>query len=167
MPLCNDLTTGKVGSPLQRLRQGWVDFLGRWPWHWFCTFTFDPRHSNSPRGLVHPEKALKAFGLFVNNLNCELFGQNWKRRGDGVYFVIALEPHKSGILHIHALPGSSVDLNAMALRVTWKEWWFQHFGIAGIEKPKDAGDVQGYCSKYVIKGGELEISANLKSMAVQ
>jgi hypothetical protein len=132
----NQFDTASIGgtvSPLQQLRQGWVDFLGRWEWHWFCTLTFDPERSNSPNGSVHPEKALKCFRRFVNELNCTLFGKNWKRRGEGVYWVVALEPHKSGLLHIHALVGASVNLNDALYRSTWKEWWYQQFGRAKVE----------------------------------
>ncbi len=102
---------------------------------------------------------------FINNLNSELFGKNWKRRGDGVFFVLALEPHKSNVLHMHALLGAVTDLNNMALRVHWKEWWYREFGIARIEQPKDAGDVQGYCTKYVVKGGDINLSDTLERHA--
>lgn len=151
-----------LGHPVARLRQGWVEFLGRWQWDWFCTFTFDPAKHSSPNGMVHPEKGVKAFRLFVNELNCELYGRNWKRRDEGVHYALALEFHKSGILHLHALVGAERDLNEVALRTAWKEWWYEHFGIARIERPNDSNNVRGYCSKYVAKGGDLLLSENLR-----
>jgi hypothetical protein len=164
---CVDADGGIPRWALSPLRLAWIEFLGRWDWHWFCTFTFDPKHARTPQGLVHPEKTIKAYRFFVNSLDCSLFGKNWKRHGEGVFSVLALEPHKSGIVHLHALMGAVVNLNEVAMRVEWKEWWFKHFGIARIEEPKDAGDVGGYCTKYVSKGGELVLSDSLRPMAVQ
>lgn len=45
---------------------------------------------------------------------------------------------------MHALMFAAVNLNLTASRVGWKKWWYQHFGIARIEGPKDVGGVQGY-----------------------
>ncbi len=149
------------------LHQAYVELLSRFEWHWFCTFTFDPKKHSSPNGFIHPEKAFKAVMLFIHKLNSAIYGKNWKRRGDGVHWAIALEYHKSGILHLHALIGDVRNLNEIASRVGWKEWWYREFGIARIEEPKDAGGVQGYCTKYVVKGGEIELSSNLVNRASQ
>ena len=97
----------------------------------------------------------------MNDLNRTLFGKRWKQHGDGVHYAVALERHKSGILHLHALIGSKENLNTSASRVDWKEWWYRNFGIARIEEPTEQNGVAAYCTKYVVKGGEIELSDNL------
>lgn len=164
---CADAAADPQLHPIRRLQNGWVCFLSRWTWDWFCTFTFDPKKHSSPNGLIHPEKATKAFRLFVHELNTRLYGKNWKRRDESVHFALAVEFHKSGVIHMHALIGAERDLNEVARRMEMKEWWYENFGIARIEKPDDAGDVQAYCSKYVVKGGEIVLSDNLRSTVRQ
>jgi hypothetical protein len=50
-------------TPLDRQahRDAWIDFLGRWEWEWFCTFTF--------RDMVHPEAADKRFRVLISQAN--------------------------------------------------------------------------------------------------
>lgn len=151
--------------PTNLLRKSWIELLSRWHWQWFCTFTFDPEKHRSRNGSIHPEKAAGAFTYFFHNLNSELFGKNWKRRGEGVFFVRTLEPHKSGVLHIHALVGGLGDSIAVELRVYWERWWRSEYGLARIEPPKSAGAVQAYCTKHVVKGCDIELSDTLKRHA--
>lgn len=41
-------------------------------------------------------------------------------------------------------------------------WGFHHFGIARIEEPKEQNGVAAYCTKYTVKGGDIELSDTLK-----
>jgi len=75
--LGNQYVDANRGTPRQALlplRLACIDFLGRLQWHWFCTFTFDPKHAKTPQGLIHPEKAVKAFRFFVrtDSMSCVL-----------------------------------------------------------------------------------------------
>lgn len=144
------------------ISQSWSVFLSRYKWDWFCTFTF--------REPVHPERAAKAFRYFCNRLNTEIHGANWRRRRDGgVFWVRALEYQKRDVIHYHALMGDVEDLNARTRRLYWMDWWNapQHFGYAKIELPNGHGAVANYVAKYVAKGGEIDVSENLRSYAAQ
>lgn len=149
------------GLPLS-LTEAWATFLSRYHWDWFCTFTF--------RESRHPEAAAKAFRYFANELNKSIHGKHWQRRSDGgVYWVRALEWQRREVIHYHALMGDVEDLNAKARRLEWMDWWNHptRFGFAKIELPETRYAVANYCSKYVAKGGEVDVSANLRSYAEQ
>lgn len=151
-------------AKLDAPRRAWADLLMRQPWHWFCTLTFKPKHDGRGGG-IHPEKARKAFALFLSTLNRELYGPRWYKPGNkargGLVWANGTEFHKDGRVHFHALVAcAQVDLNELARRLDWMDWWFEKFGIARIEPPDTQEDVCGYISKYVVKGGEVELSDN-------
>lgn len=151
-----------VDGPPASLAEAWSIFLSRYTWDWFCTFTF--------REPTHPEAAAKAFRYFTNELNKRVHGRNWQKRQDGgVYWVRALEWQRRDVLHYHALMGDVEDLNARTRRLEWMDWWNlpQHFGFAKIELPIARVAVANYVSKYVTKGGEVDVSDNLRSYAEQ
>lgn len=136
----------------------------REPWHWFATLTFKPTREGRRHGGVHPEAAGKAFGLLVSEINTELFGKRWrevKRAQGGLVWANGTEFHRDGRIHFHALVSCpQVDLNAVARRLSWMDWWRDKFGFARIEQPVSNEDVCGYVSKYVSKGGEVDFSQN-------
>lgn len=148
-------------------RQAWADLVQRQTWHWFCTLTFRPQFEGA-RGGVHPEKGNKAFRLLLSTINRELYGTRWYKRRladgrmhDGLVWALGTELHKSGRIHFHALLACQErDLNELARRLTWMDWWHEHFGIARIEPPRSQDDICGYVSKYVAKDGEVDLSAN-------
>lgn len=150
-------------SKLDRPRQAWADLLMREPWHWFVTLTFRIKHEGRGGG-IHPEKASKAWHLFVNSINEELYGRRWrKKRGDqgGIVWALGEEFHKDGRIHFHALASCTEgDLSAFTRRLAWMDWWYREFGIARIYPPDSQDDVCGYVSKYVVKGGEVDFSSN-------
>ena len=139
----------------------YAELLLRQRWQWFATLTFRPAHEGKAGG-VHPEKADKAFRFFVSKINRECFGKNWHRRPHGgVQWARGQEFHKSGAIHFHALLAApECDLNALTRRMDWVDWWWREFGIARIEPPKSQEEICGYVSKYVVKDGEVDFSAN-------
>lgn len=144
----------------EQLAAAWAVFLSRFAWQWFCTFTF--------RESPHPEAADKLFRLFVGEINVSLHGQRWRHHhGGGVYWVRALEWQKREVLHYHALMGDVEDLNASERRLKWMDRWNELAGFAKIERPNGVGAVSNYVSKYVAKGGEIDLSRNLRSYAEQ
>lgn len=141
------------------LRDAWVELLSRYPMQWFCTLTFaDP---------VHPERAFKTFRKWVNELNRSLYGKRWQERGQGVYWVLAWEYQVRGVLHFHALIGDTEALNNRARRLTWMDRWSELVGFARIEEIKDRVAVDHYVTKYVVKGGQIDVSESLTSFAQQ
>jgi hypothetical protein len=140
---------GSAKDATRALRDDWVVFLRRWTWQWFCTFTF--------RDMVHPESANKRFHLFVSKINRELYGQRWFKKGKGVLWVRALEYQRRGVIHYHALFAGVHDLR----RLTWMDTWNELAGFARIEAIRDTMAVRRYVSKYVVKGGELDLGGPL------
>jgi hypothetical protein len=138
-------------TPVDRdaLRDAWIALLGRWEWEWFCTFTF--------RDLVHPEAADKRFRVLLSQANRVLYGVRWHKHGEGIRWVRALEYQKRDVIHYHALLAGVQDLR----RLTWMDRWYDMAGIARIEPITTPDAVVRYVSKYVVKGGEIELSPNL------
>jgi hypothetical protein len=138
-------------TPLDRagLRDAWIALLGRWEWEWFCTFTF--------RDLVHPEAADKRFRVLISQANRVLYGHRWHKKGQGMRWVRALEYQKRDVIHYHALMAGVKDLR----RLTWMDRWHELAGYARIEKIDTADAVVRYVSKYVVKGGEIDLGGPL------
>lgn len=145
------------------LTEAWRVLLSRYPLNWFCTFTFTED--------VHPERAVKLFRLFIKRLNRDLYGSHFERRGiAGVYWVLAWEYQKRGVLHFHALIGAEQDLNTRARRFDYMKLW-ESFGppagFSRIEAIESQEAVQKYVTKYVAKDGQLDLSDSLRSFAQQ
>ena len=138
-------------TPLDRegLRDAWIALLGRWEWEWFCTFTF--------RDMVHPEAADKRFRVLISQANRVLFGTMWYKRNQGLRWVRALEYQKRDVIHYHALMAGVQDLR----RLTWMDRWHELAGYARIESFESAAAVARYVSKYVVKGGEIDMGGPL------
>jgi hypothetical protein len=74
--------------------------------------------------------------------------------------VIALEPHKSGSMHGHAL----LDVGGLSMGDIKRlhPLWFDRHGYVRLEEPHSQEDVSGYCGKYMAKDlGELIFSREL------
>jgi len=149
--------------PSNRLAVAWQSFISRYPMNWFCTFTFTED--------VHPERATKLFRLLIKRLNQDLYGKHFERRGEpGVFYVLASEYQRRGVLHFHALIGAVEDLNNRARRLDYMDIW-ERFGppagFSRIEQINDQAAVQHYVTKYVTKGGQIELSKSLNSFTRQ
>lgn len=139
------------------LQQAWLQLLERYVWQWFATMTF--------RDIVHPEAADKLWRVWISKLNRFLYGPRWYQKGQGVYWVRALEYQRRGVIHFHALLADVGDLNHRAKRLYWMDVWNDLAGYARIEKPGSVELVSRYVSKYVLKEGEIEVSNNLRDYA--
>lgn len=147
-----------------QLQEAWADFVNDFPWQWFVTLTF--------RDEVHPEKAMKLFRVWIRALNYYLFGKSATRKGRSVYYVVAHEYQKRGVLHFHALIGADIalteritfggDKSDLGCLMYWNELWYSMAGICRVEEIKSKEAVANYISKYVIKDGQIDVSANLK-----
>lgn len=145
--------------PLPTIQQGWVDLLNRWRFNWFCTLTF--------RDHTHPEAALKRFSVWISKINEELYGKRYYKRGQSIYWVNAIEFQKRGVIHFHALLGAPENLNHKVRRLKFMDIWYDLAGIARIEEIEDDEAVYKYVSKYVAKGGEIDVSPNIKEFVQQ
>lgn len=96
-----------VGEVLRRAR---VDFLARWPWDWFVTFTF--------RDPVHPEAADKGFREWISRVSECRRRRVWF---DGVAAVRALELQRRGVIHFHARLAGVGKLSYRQARDAWRE----------------------------------------------
>ena len=141
------------------LRNAYAEFIDRWPWQWLCSLTFE--YSK------HPESAKKSFHYWIKKLNREIYGCRAQKRNQSIFWVLAMEPHKSGNIHFHALLGDVVDLNESCSRKKAHDLWY---GIAGINHidPIDENSerVSSYVCKYVTKGGELYFCDHLEQFGV-
>ena len=133
------------------VRDGWIALLSRYSWDWFVTITF--------RGdYVHPESADKRWRLWCSILNRQLYGPRWYKKGKEIHWVRALELQKRGVIHYHALMTHPHDLNQLFSRMGQVNDLETIAGFSRIYPPRCNEAVTRYCAKYVIKGGELDVS---------
>lgn len=144
----------EVQLPGRPLVRPWVEFLSRWSWEWFGTFTFKGEY-------IAPEAADKRWRVWVSQANRELYGPRWWKRGRGIRWVRALEMQRRGVLHYHALLGGVQDLNPLG----WMDRWENlDTGMARIGRVESTAAVTAYVSKYVVKGGELDLGGPLRQL---
>ncbi|QJP48337.1 hypothetical protein HKJ31_05785 [Xylella fastidiosa subsp. multiplex] len=159
--LCQLLTTQFNQSGVRLQSQAYADLLRRSSWQQFWTLTFRPTKSGS-NGSMHPEAADKAFRFFVSSINRSLYGRVWSKRPHcGIQWARGQEWHRDGRLHFHAVVAApDEDINRLISRYEWHEFWYREFGRNRIEAPRSQMDITGYVSKYVSKGGEVDVSRN-------
>lgn len=139
------------------LHDAWRDLIASQDWQWFVTFTFKEE--------IHPESADKLYRVWINKLNRAIYGKRWRNRKPfGVKHVRALEWQKRGVLHYHSLIANV----GFEDREHWAEVW-QKLGLdskAGFiridQYDESKGGAEAYLSKYVTKGGQIDISDNFK-----
>jgi len=98
--------------------------------------------------------------VLVSKINRSLFGTRWHRRKEGIRWVRAIEMQKRGVLHYHALIAGQ-GLQRLR-RLTFMDEWDELAGYARIEPLRSSQAVYSYISKYVIKGGEIDIGGNFE-----
>lgn len=139
----------------------WVDLLSRYEWAWFATFTF--------KEAIHPEAADKKFRYWVAQLGESYLGGNWRRKAARApQWVRGLEWQKREVLHYHALiTNLPRDYISFPWRMFFCAVWrnLDNGGLARIDQCDGQGAVYSYLSKYVAKGGEIDISATLPNFA--
>jgi len=148
-------------SKSQQMHSAWVDLLSEFHWQWYITHTF--------RESVHPERADKLWRLWCSKINRELYGPRWFKKNKSVYWVRAIELQKRDVIHFHGLMSGIDALN----QFEWMENWLNLDGIGtgigltgisriyNIDKGESTDAVISYVSKYVSKGGEIDLSPNM------
>ena len=188
--------TGAVRLGSASVCEGWADFLGRYQWDVFATLTYSGSvwadekvlknfrvwlfrwqvQEAVSRGLckVTSEERQDGYGRVVSKR--KRYRGPWMnnyRKGRGrPTWVLGIEPHKTGKLHAHAVIRWSSLLPDLDRGLGYRLWTSPPpkgfgFGLfARIEPPKCPGDVAGYVSKYVVKGGELVLSPNFDAASL-
>jgi len=138
--------------------EAWCQFIGKFePYCWYSTLTF--------KYEVTQARADKQFYRWIRIANEMLHGKRYRVKGLGVSWVKAIERQRRGVLHIHALIGGEVwRLRRFTFMDVWREGAyfsngkrFQANGFAKIEKYDSKLGAKHYVSKYVAKGGEVDI----------
>ena len=133
------------------VREAYSEWISTEPFDVFLTVTSAKRTS--------PEAMLKRTRYIITRWACELYGPNAKRSGRTFEGVIAIERHKSGNPHSHALfrapvPGDSLPLGTFQDIATDTGGWCR------VEAPRSQADVSAYCAKYLLKEGEFFFTPN-------
>jgi len=140
------------------LNEAWALFIGKFEYCLYCTFTF--KHE------VSQYKALRQFfrylRLFINE---PLYGNNYRKHGSGVNYVVAIERQRRGVIHLHVLIGGNAwKLKRLMLMHIWHQGAtlengkrFYPNGFAKIEEYNSKLGAKYYIGKYVGKGGEIII----------
>lgn len=119
----------------RRLRESWASFLGRYPWSWWATFTFE-----------------EEFKSFTARRRLENFFTTIERKVHRRVPAFVAEEWTLGrpdVPHYHALIGDVSDLS----RAYWWSQWFHRRGNgrAQILPYEVAKGARYYLTKYVIK----------------
>ena len=146
--------------PRRDLRAAWASYLTTYPWQWFVTLTF--------KDEVHPEAARKRYGRWIDYVNRQAYGSRYRKRTKGVFWALAAEPQKRGVLHYHALVGDVENLNNRVSRKDARNRWYEIEGIGRVDPiTHTMGAVTNYVSKYITKGGDIELSESLADVRSQ
>jgi hypothetical protein len=102
------------------------------------------------RDAVSDGTLCRRYGFIVQQVNRNLFGNNWRRQGVGISHVYAVEPQQRGVPHIHAVWDAEFvpyDLiHSIAKRIS---------GYAWIEPVSSSSGVGHYVTKYAVKSGQV------------
>jgi excisionase family DNA binding protein len=119
-----------------KLENAWSEFLGRIPWQFFATLTFDPARRES----VGAELASKeAFGWLC------LVAYLCRRP---IAWAYAVECSRNGFWHAHALIEGAGDPNLETLKSTWH----MRNGQADLARVYDVPGVALYTAKGAAQG---------------
>jgi len=138
------------------LKDEWINFIKRFePFYLYVTLTFkDPKH---------PESADKAFFRWIRYINECLYGRRYREKKKGVTWIKCMEYQKRDVIHFHCLIGDP-HLDKSMIWDFMKAWETDCHrskelvnGYARIYEYNAARGAVNYCSKYVLKGGEIDI----------
>jgi len=154
-PESNPSTVQKLPSH-GSIQEAWAEFIKRFePYKWYVTLTFkDPKH---------PEAADKAFFRWIRHINESLYGRRYREKKKGVTWIKCMEYQKRDVIHFHCLIGDPhlKKLKRLDFMEAWKCGCYRNKelvnGFARIVQYNATRGAVNYCSKYVLKGGEIDI----------
>jgi hypothetical protein len=114
-------------------------------WKIFITLTFKDPTSG--------DVANWQFRRLLQVLNKDAFGKRYVRKVGHSYFsyAVATEYQRRDVIHFHALADKPINMNVV------HSYWNHAAGWAWIEPVKNLDQVTSYCSKYCVKGGQVEV----------
>ena len=121
-------------------------------WAEWIPHLFQPRQflTLTSKDPVSEAALCRRYGFIVQQVNRNLFGNNWRRQGNGISHVYAVEPQQRGVPHIHAVWDQEFvpyDLiHSIANRIS---------GYAWIEPVTSDSGVGHYVTKYAVKNGSV------------
>jgi hypothetical protein len=154
-PTAQQLIEGYREHPKYLRRVAYGEFISRWPWEWFVTFTFSED--------IHPNAAFKKVRVWTSKLAASIYGRHWYKNG-GLYWVCAEEYQKQGRIHFHLLLAGVRETR----RLTWMDKWANldlKTGWARIEAVESNKGTSHYLAKYLGKDGQVYFSHNLKDIS--
>lgn len=125
-----------------------ADWIGQEPFDLFITVTAATR--------THPEAMLKRSLFVIHLFNKFLWGNNYQRKGLRFEGVIAIERQRNGNPHSHTLlrqPPAAAGFSPPI--VAFQQLASETGGFCKVEIPRNQEHIVRYCSKYIVKGGEL------------
>lgn len=137
------------------LLSAWGELLSVHPWDLFCTFTYSDSVWSTEKvardfKTMHYRAAAETLGRSRHN---KAFKRLHKQEQLPPY-ILAIEPHKSGTLHAHALIGISdpkgvranSTLTKTLLQKTWKDN-IRHAGFTSITPVRETSSASAYMVK--------------------
>jgi hypothetical protein len=132
-----------VRNELANITANWI--YGLREWNTFITLTF--------KNETALDTANKLFIRLISILNEECFGKHYTRLVKHSYFsyVQGIEYQKRDVIHFHVLIDRPV--NFQRIHKLWNAW----AGFVWTEIVMDQYKVTRYVSKYICKGGEINV----------
>jgi len=121
----------------------WLYKLADWKIYFTLTFR-DPR----PGDVCD-----RFYRRLVQFLNRDAFGNRYVRKVGHSYFsyVLATEYQKRDVIHFHGLTDKPINFDLL------HTYWNRVAGFAWVQPIRSVDDVTHYCSKYCVKGGQVNI----------
>lgn len=142
-PAADWKTRNRIGQ--ENLRRAWDDYLGRFPWEWFCTLTFDPKRANCTRDKVDRE----AFDW------CNLTARTLRKP---IGWVYAPERSRGGAWHAHVLMTGGIERRDLK---SCEGVWRARNGLLDIRSVWHGRGASFYTSKSASMWGALVCSDTL------
>ena len=133
-------------------------------WGEFVPSLFTPRQfvTQTYREETSLNSVLRRHGFLVSQVNRKLFGNNWRRHGEGISFVLGVEPQLRGVLHSHAVWDAEFvpyDVIHSTMRGLGGHAW--------AEPVNSNCGVGHYVTKYAVKSGQVHIYLSRVSEALR
>lgn len=141
-------------------RQAWMSYvlalpqvIGR-PYEYVLHLTYRD-HAEIPR-QHQADITARRFRYFIGEVNREIYGNRWIRRGDGIFGAVATEKIPD-FPHHHAIVGGE-GLRKGIRRLDLMDMWAELYGIARCSDYRGESAARYLC-KYVTKGGLVDVFA--------
>ena len=155
---------GRSHDSVRLAEKVWANWITRnGPWDWFCTLTFRPEDDFRLGVVEEEEDCLKIFRKWLGRVmqaHAQHRANSGLRQKPRSRWVVAVEPHSDGRIHLHCLI-AACGLSDLS-RFRWESRWEQAGGGMARILPA-VGKAAPYLSKYVSKGGFLISGASGQS----